>query len=874
MITKDKLTELIQSALNTANLTGVLSDQDIKGIVEQRHHELEVLVSHPDWDVRNDTLAEIDFIIIDINNNEIFKENLKSNLLKALKASLSETRPCWFVGASWDDEDQTQRFIDEGIWENGYDDKYLQDVKSIKPGDRIAIKSTYTRKNNLPFSNRGNNTASVMGIKAVGVVTRNKKDGKRIEVEWKQTFSPAKEWYFFTGRNTIWKVEPGEWMPEALIKFTFEDTPQNYKKFANHSFWKERFGDIPEEDVRFKWTGFYEEVANALSEYRHNRAALVTWIQETADKFDLSYIQGKDLEDVDPFTVIGMFNRGMTDENRKKVATELASFLSVDVAVPDSFEAIPILNNQKSWFFAGKDKIKDDDIDNLWALFELAKEFADEKTEDDGVQFIKLYNQVASQNGVRWNLTMGLYWIRPWFFPTLESQSQEYLVSLSIKPELNGPKKSCTGNDYLLLRDNLLLRFAEEAFPVHSFPELSLHAWQKPTQKKVGQSITWKNAVLSRVKDLCLSKGSPDFTRQEFQGLYLDDLGDMFPDNKTPHLKVDQQMQVLRDEGELEFVTGGQYQWLGFDDGDVETVTEVEIKAEDYGIENIIKDGCFLPQSTLENMLSRLKNKKNIILQGPPGTGKTWLGKRLAYALIGQKQPAFIKAVQFHPNLSYEDFIKGWRPSGDGQLSLCEGPFLDTVRQAQQNPKNKYVVVIEEINRGNPAQIFGEMLTLLEADKRTPSEALELSYRQEGDEPVYVPENLFVIGTMNVADRSLALVDLALRRRFAFINLKPIFGKPWRDWVNSKTEIDVKHLETIENRMLELNTVIENDDRLGVQFQVGHSYVTPAFDSEITDVGNWFKQVVETEIYPLLEEYWFDDPKKAAQQKEALLKPL
>lgn len=872
MISKEKLSQLVENTLATHGLS--IENAELTAHVERIYPELVETVSYPAWDSKDDILAHVGTLILQINQNPEFKEELKTTLIKEMKQSLAESRPCWFVGANWGGDDQTQRFVDEGIWENGYDDKYFQDVKSIKPGDRIAIKSTYTRKNNLPFSNRGKNMASVMGIKAIGVVTGNKKDGKRVEVEWKQTFSPVKEWYFFTGRNTIWKVEPGEWMPEALIKFAFEDTPQNYKKFANYSFWKERFGDIPEEDVRFKWTGFYEEIANGLSEFRHNRTALVTWIQETANKFDLSYIQGNELEDIDPFTVMGMFNRGMTDENRKKVAMELAGFLSVDVAVPDSFEAIPILNNQKSWFFWGKGERNDDDIDNLWALFEVAKDFADEKTEDDGAQFIRLYNQVASQKGIRWNLTMGLYWIRPWFFPTLESQSQEYLASLSIKPELNGPKKNCTGNDYLLLRDNLLLRFAEEAFPVHSFPELSLHAWQKPTQKKVGQSITWKSAVLSRVKDLCLSKGSPDFTRQEFQGLYLDELGAMFPDNKTPHLKVDQQMQVLRDEGELEFVTGGQYQWLGFDDGDVEVVPEVEIKAEDYGIENIIKDGCFLPQSTLESMLSRLKNKKNIILQGPPGTGKTWLGKRLAYALIGQKQPAFIKAVQFHPNLSYEDFIKGWRPSGDGQLSLCEGPFLDTVRQAQQNPKNKYVVVIEEINRGNPAQIFGEMLTLLEADKRTPSEALELSYRQEGDEPVYVPENLFVIGTMNVADRSLALVDLALRRRFAFINLKPVFGKPWRDWVNSKTEIEIKHLETIENRMLELNTVIENDDRLGVQFQVGHSYVTPAFDSEITDVENWFKQVVETEIYPLLEEYWFDDPKKAVQQKEALLKPL
>lgn len=787
--------------------------------------------------------------------------------------SISESRTCWFVGASWEGHDQTQRFIDEGIWENGYDDKYRQDVKSIRVGDRIAIKSTYTRKNDLPFSNRGNHTASVMGIKAIGVVTVNNKNGKQIAVDWNQTFSPPKEWYFYTGRNTIWKVEPGGWMAEALIKFAFENTPQNYKKFANHSFWKERFGDIPKEDVRFKWAEFYEEIANALSSYRNGRAHLVEWVKATANRHGLSYIEGKDLDDVDPFTVMGMFNRGMTDENRKKVALDLASLLDIKVTVPDSFEAIPILNNQKSWFFADKGTRNDNDIDNLWSLFEEAKCFADETTESDS-KFITLYNRVAAQKGIRWNLTMGLYWIRPWFYPTLESQTREYLSSLSIKPELNGPKKSCSGNDYLLLRDNLISRFAEEAFPVHSFPELSLHAWQKPTQKKVGKTTTWKNAVLSRIKDLCLSKSSPLFNRSEFKEHYLDELQALFPENNSTEFSIDSNMQKLRDEGEVEFISSGQYRWLGFDDGELDTVPEMKIRADDYGINDIINDGCFLPVPELERILSRLQNKKNIILQGPPGTGKTWLGKRLAYALIGQKQPAFIKAVQFHPNLSYEDFIKGWRPSGDGKLTLCEGPFLETIKLALQNPQDKYVVVIEEINRGNPAQIFGEMLTLLEADKRTPSEALALCYSQDGDEPIYVPENLYVIGTMNVADRSLALVDLALRRRFAFVNLTPTFGKPWRDWVNSKTEIDTRYLETIESRMMGLNAAIENDERLGAQFQVGHSYVTPAFSCEITDVESWFKDVVETEIYPLLEEYWFDAPEKALKQKEALLKPL
>ena len=211
--------------------------------------------------------------------------------------------------------------------------------------------------------------------------------------------------------------------------------------------------------------------------------------------------------------------------------------------------------------------------------------------------------------------------------------------------------------------------------------------------------------------------------------------------------------------------------------------------------------------------------------------------------------------------LSYEDFIRGWRPVGDkegkGTLQLVDGPFLEMINIAKkkENANNKYVVVIEEINRGNPAQIFGEMLTLLEADKRTPDEALELTYRRTDDERVYIPANLYVIGTMNIADRSLALVDLALRRRFAFINLQPVLGDKWCNWVHTKCRIDTELLSVIEQRILQLNETIKNDKNLGAQFQIGHSYITPPRNANIVNGKEWFRHVVTNEIVPLLEEY-------------------
>ena len=291
-----------------------------------------------------------------------------------------------------------------------------------------------------------------------------------------------------------------------------------------------------------------------------------------------------------------------------------------------------------------------------------------------------------------------------------------------------------------------------------------------------------------------------------------------------------------------------------------------------YKIEDILSEGCFLERQEIERLLERLRTRKNLILQGSPGTGKTWLAKRLAFALIGERDERKVRAVQFHPNLSYEDFVRGWRPVGDGKLAIADGVFMETIRAASANPSAKYVVVIEEVNRGNPAQIFGELLTLLETDKRSPRDAVELCYPDEkGERRVHVPENLHVIGTMNIADRSLALVDLALRRRFAFVTLAPSLGAAWSNWVVQECGIDPELVEELRRRITTLNDRIAADDRLRSQLQVGHSYVTPTCRLESDATRDWFRQVVETEIQPLLEEYWFDSPGEAREAVQQLL---
>lgn len=716
----------------------------------------------------------------------------------------------WFVGATYGGtDDQMPRFLAEGIWENGYDDKLLDVVRSMRPGERIAIKSSYTRKHGLPFDSRGR-AVSVMGIKAVGTITENLNDGKRVKVDWAKV-EPVREWYFYTHRATIWRVLPGEWMNDALIAFAFDGKPQDVDRFRNEPFWRERYGTTLPEKQCFEWTDFYEAVAEKLLAHADDRTSLIEGIHEIASRVPgLTYLQDKfpdgtsgPLRDICPFTTMGTFNRSMTDANRKTIAGELAKLLGVTVPVPPSFEGIPVLNNQRSWFFAYADKRGAGDIDALWKVFVAASKMVDGDQLDTRDAFIRAYDEATQLWGVAWNLSTGLYWAHPWEFLTLDSQSRHYINKrLGLNVAISGQQGPCDGQAYLKLLDDLRSRFGEDGYPVHSFPDLSLASWMY--KDPVEESEQAGNSDTESVS-----------------------------------------------EHETEY--------------DVREAFQEVAPIVPYSVEDILKDGCFLERAEIDRLLDRLRTKKNLILQGPPGTGKTWLAKRLAFALMGQKDDSKVRAVQFHPNLSYEDFVRGWRPTGEGKLSLADGVFMEAIKAASKDPSSKFVVVIEEINRGNPAQIFGELLTLLEAGKRTPNEALELCYPDADGKrrPVHIPENLYVVGTMNIADRSLALVDLALRRRFAFIGLEPRLGQVWREWVVKDCAVDPGLVADIERRITELNDQIAADARLGKQFRIGHSYVTPAHRLEAGDTKKWFQQVVETEIGPLLDEYWFDAPDEA-----------
>ena len=231
----------------------------------------------------------------------------------------------------------------------------------------------------------------------------------------------------------------------------------------------------------------------------------------------------------------------------------------------------------------------------------------------------------------------------------------------------------------------------------------------------------------------------------------------------------------------------------------------------------------FLPAAEFKTIIDLLKRKKNIILQGPPGVGKTFLARKLAYETMGQRNDRNIEMVQFHQSFSYEDFIQGLRPTRHGGFEVKNGVFYSFCQKAHAHPDRQFFFIIDEINRGNLSKIFGELMMLIEPDKRDSSYALKLTYTEDEADRFFIPDNLFIIGTMNTADRSLAIVDYALRRRFAFITLSPLYNDVFQKFMKRKN-ISPELLDHILKAVDRVNHKILSDVNLGPGFQIGHSY--------------------------------------------------
>lgn len=353
------------------------------------------------------------------------------------------------------------------------------------------------------------------------------------------------------------------------------------------------------------------------------------------------------------------------------------------------------------------------------------------------------------------------------------------------------------------------------------------------------------------------------------KGLHNTEEGEVFEFKKVKELENPISLELVRDHPELgnsEPIINSQGSLFKLTENEYEALLDLieeqnpikdRVGMRPYTIDDATKE-LFIDKDDFIGFLYLLNSKMNVILQGPPGVGKTFLAKRLAFALVGYEDNEKVHVIQFHQSYAYEDFIQGYRPNpdSDGGFHLTTGIFYDLCQKARNNPESKYVLIIDEINRGNLSKIFGELMMLIEHDKRGDEYALSLTYSR--GERFSVPRNLYLVGTMNTADRSIALVDYALRRRFSFVTLVPQYNSNRFKSFLQKNGISEHMCSRIVNNFISLNEKISADtNNLGEGYQIGHSYFCVNQDQEKDE--KWYNEIIKYDIEPLLKEYWFDD---------------
>ena len=692
----------------------------------------------------------------------------------------------------------------------------------------------------------------------------------------------------------------------------------------------------------FTWVPFYEELATKLLPYASRQSELIGILEslrtqgcvitplEDWDETGKRFL----VQELDPFTFFGAFNRSTTAENRIRILEALKNQFGIAASVPTDFSGIPILNNMKSWYFPAKDLREPDHIPKLWNLYRLALQTADPYADP---AFAAAFDAALALRIVNFNLTMGLFWIRPHQFLSLDNTLR---TALNIKVPPRGLSfgfyrqqinsiKSTHAEDFPTLSHNAWLNGNPPVVPWHAEsrrPEMTkppqiadsadvwfVGAWWQgvepadQTARFLAEGV-WINGYedkyLDDVKaikagDQIVIKASAtqgadlpfDYQGKIASKMIIKAIGTVVAnrqDGRTVEVEWDPEFKertwyfytyrstIVRADRKNEMaqkLIRFCFQNEAQDYAYFLKSWKVAPDEEPYSLDHAIGEGVFVERGTLEQILSRIQIKKNLILQGAPGVGKTFLAKRLAYALMGSKDDSRIVTVQFHPSYSYEDFVRGFRPTSEaGRFELTDGPLLRLCAAAEDDSSRPYVLIIDEINRAVTSQVFGEFLSLMESDKRGRGNSVSPLYRRNEADRISIPENVYVIGTMNIADRSLALVDYALRRRFAFVTLQPRFDESLRKWLAERGMAGSLIARVLE-KMQSLNKVIEDDGQLGAAFQVGHSYFCPHGKDYSALPHSWFDDIVSTEILPLLQEYWYDAPDKVKSASTLLTAP-
>lgn len=717
--------------------------------------------------------------------------------------------------------------------------------------------------------------------------------------------------------------------------------------------------------AKYEWVPLYNEIAQKLLKYRSNRNDLIQLVRDVYAETQINLPtleQENRIVDIDPFTVFGLFNKSsMREEKRRKILAALGQKLGISNPLPQTFEGIPVLNNQNATFYYFIGEREKSDIEDLWGFFEWALAYAKEKSKQNKAEVSRGFNSVVNKKGNgNSKITMGLYWIAPDVYMNLDSRNEWYIYKsgripqdvVNTLPLIDG---KLNAEQYFEIIEKVQSYLESGSCAQHNFVELSAEAWsysQKVNDEtKAGQVVQKPELVsvadenVDTVHYWLYAPGNnadrwDEFYREGIMAIGWSDIGDLSAFSSKDAMKA--KMRKVYDAtlsyknaahatwqfanemkvGDIVFVKKGRNQLIGrgivtsdyrFDDSRTDdycnvrsvkwthsgswqhpgqavmkTLTDMtpyteyvkklnaifeddlpeEPEEEEktyptYEEADFLHD-VYISQEEYRKLVGILRMKKNIILQGAPGVGKTFAAKRLAYSMMGQKDVERVMMVQFHQSYSYEDFIMGFRPSADG-FELKKGAFYNFCKKAEIDSDNDYFFIIDEINRGNLSKIFGELFMLIENDKR--GVPLQLLY---ADEKFSVPKNVYLIGMMNTADRSLAMLDYALRRRFAFVEMKPGFETDgFRDYQKSLQNPAFDHLiSCVES----LNAVIAEDASLGEGFCIGHSYFCNLKPENVN--AEHLNAIVEYELIPMLKEYWFDEPDKVRDWSEKLRRAI
>ena len=718
-------------------------------------------------------------------------------------------------------------------------------------------------------------------------------------------------------------------------------------------------------DSQYSWPRFFMELADKLLAFKDDRQALIATLQHVYAELgmDLPTLDSGGIPtDIDPFTVYGLFNRGLTDNKRRAVALGIGGALGVQASLHDDFVGIPTLVNVNATLY---DQVRrdDGDIDRLWDLFAAALVHADQPTERTEAVFRDAYDAVLQQRHACWNVTMGLFWVRPYAYVNLSKLDRWFLrLPDRMPPDVNAEVSQLASPPgafaYLALRDRVLDAMSSGAYEYKTFPELSACAWRVSEQvnrenkqadkdkEEVTQAAALGDDGVQTVSYWLYAPGEgackwDEFYERGIMGLAWGEVGDLssyatkqglkaqmlqtYPENGTQKNDIHALWQFANEmkPGDVVFVKKGKAEIVGrgvvtgnyvydaegsdypnirevrwthtgqwpvderlpmktltdvtykqvfvtlmessfFDSEEAAAIEELTAVFPEYSTENFLKS-VYMDRQQYNAIVGLLKTKKNIIMQGAPGVGKTYAAKRLAYSMMGVKDVSRVKLIQFHQSYSYEDFIEGYRPSGAG-FELVKGAFYSFCKKADDDDEeNAYFFIIDEINRGNLSKIFGELFMLIESDKR--GNELQLLYSRE---LFSVPTNVHIIGMMNTADRSLAMLDYALRRRFAFVELRPAFDSD--GFLEYCAGLDNSRFEALVREVESLNRAIAEDESLGEGFCIGHSYFCNMEADSCTDAA--LASIVEYELIPMLKEYWFDEPAKVREWSDRLRRSL